>query len=125
MNASTDPIVARPAEADAESDDAELAAVLEAYLAALEAGCAPSVAELMSAHPRLADRLQLCLASLQFVEQAGAEVRATTLGDIAGTLVAGDERATLGDFRLIREIGRGGMGIVYEPSNSRSAAASH
>ena len=33
-------------------------------------------------------------------------------------------RATLGDFRIVRQVGRGGMGIVYEAQRIRSAARS-
>jgi eukaryotic-like serine/threonine-protein kinase len=109
----TDSLLTRRPENAATADDAELARVLEAYLADVEAGRAPSAAELVEAHTLLAERLGACLASLAFVEQAGGEMGAAALVDgIAGPLA--DERATLGDFRLVREIGRGGMGIVYE-----------
>jgi len=91
------------------SEDAELADVLEAYIQALEAGAAPSVEELLAQYPALADRLQRCLASLQFVEGAASQmVLPAPLDELT------DENRRLGDYRLIREIGRGGMGIVYE-----------
>lgn len=91
------------------SEDAELADVLEAYFQALEAGAAPSVEELLAQHPALADRLQRCLTSLQFVEGAASQM---VLPAPLDNLAEADRR--LGDYRLLREIGRGGMGIVYE-----------
>ncbi len=90
------------------SEDAELADVLEAYFQALESGAAPSVEELLAQHPALADRLQRCLASLQFVEGAASQmVLPAPLDDLA------DENRRLGDYRLIREIGRGGMVLPF------------
>lgn len=57
---------------------------------------------LLHDHPDLADLLEPMLAR----EQAAAQD-----GDAAGTA---DEPRVLGDYRLVREIGRGGMGVVYE-----------
>src|SRR5262249_9246274 len=88
--------------------DSRLAKVLEEYLAAVHAGAAPDRAELLSKHPSLADDLQECFASLEFINQAavGRPFEQDFVGDSAS--------GTLGDFRIIREVGRGGMGVVYE-----------
>ena len=92
------------------AEDAELVRILDAYLADLEAGRAPDPEAIIAAHPDLADRLRACLAGLQLVEGV---VPPPLVGP---TTNAGDnqELGVLGDFRLLREVGRGGMGIVYE-----------
>ncbi len=91
------------------AEDAELARVLDECLEALEA-CRPLDAEaLAAAHPAIAERLRACLASLQLVERA--------TGELAGAVpeeLRPDEPVCLGDFRLLRPVGRGGMGVVYE-----------
>jgi serine/threonine protein kinase/outer membrane protein assembly factor BamB len=84
----------------------ELAAILDQYMADLGAGRAPDRAELLEAHPTLAAQLEACLAGIEFINRA------------TGTAVPSGEPTVLGDFRLIREIGRGGMGVVYEAEQS-------
>ncbi len=78
----------------------DLVRVLDAYLADLQAGQAPDRAALVAAHPELAAQLESCLAALDFIHRA--ERPDPTMPP------------TLGDFRIVREIGRGGMGVVYE-----------
>ncbi len=78
----------------------DLVRVLDGYMADLQAGRAPNKASLLAAHPDLASQLEQCLAGIEFIHRAG---RAT-----------GDVPTQLGDFRIRREIGRGGMGVVYE-----------
>ena len=78
----------------------ELASILDNYMAALQAGRAPDRRLLVQAHPELATQLEACLAGIEFIHQA--------------TGPATDLPATLGEFRIIRELGRGGMGVVYE-----------
>jgi serine/threonine protein kinase len=93
---------------DADQDD-ELARVLDGYLRAVETGDAPSPERLIAEHPAIADRLRTCLASLRLVGQMGnAAVGVAALDQSAG------EAEQLGDYRVIRQIGRGGMGVVYE-----------
>jgi len=55
---------------------------------------------LLAAHPEHAEALQAFLSLLDVVEGVGEE--------------GGVPPASLGEFRILREIGRGGMGVVYE-----------
>lgn len=55
---------------------------------------------LLAAHPEHAEALQAFLSLLDVVEGDGEE--------------GGVPPASLGEFRILREIGRGGMGVVYE-----------
>jgi hypothetical protein len=88
-----------------------LAEILEQYLADLQAGRAPSKAALFARHPELAEDLEECLASLEYVGAIDIAPDATIFEASAG---AAATSRTLGDFRIVREIGRGGMGVVYE-----------
>jgi hypothetical protein len=68
----------KPRQSASVDKDASLAEVLDAYLAGLHAGTAPSQEELLARHPDLAGDLKECLASLAFIRQAA--LPATTAG---------------------------------------------
>jgi serine/threonine protein kinase len=93
-----------------EERDVLLIQVLEDHMAAREAGTAPPRAELLARHPELAEQLDACLASLDFIRRATASPSVPSRPEPEPALTEG----TLGDYRIVREIGRGGMGIVYE-----------
>jgi serine/threonine protein kinase/WD40 repeat protein len=74
----------------------------------------PSLTEYTDRHPELADEIRDLFPALVMVEQFGSGADRAS-DRVTGRFQPGrliPER--LGDFRIIREIGRGGMGIVYE-----------
>jgi WD40 repeat protein/serine/threonine protein kinase len=89
----------------------------EEYLAALESGHRPDRQEFLSRHAAIAQVLAGCLDGLEFM-QAANSARQSAAGhpsadsDSSPTILP--NAAPLGDFCLLREVGRGGMGIVYE-----------
>jgi serine/threonine protein kinase/tetratricopeptide (TPR) repeat protein len=68
------------------------------------------VEALLSAHPEHADSLRRLLPALRVMADLSnsAEDEGRPFGSDAAPL------GELGDFRIVREVGRGGMGIVYE-----------
>ena len=88
---------------------------LESYLDSLRAGRAYSRAEFLAEHADISPELQRCFGGLEFVEAAVAGLPGVS---VAGCLINGEPglspQTRLGDFEVLREIGRGGMGIVYE-----------
>lgn len=103
------------------SEDPRLVAAVREYMAELEAGTRPNRKDFLARHADIAADLAACLDGLAFVHSAAAEMNADRSTAPAGAeprLDAGEpDVATgkpLGDFQLIREIGRGGMGVVYE-----------
>ena len=98
--------------ARAEAADGELARALEAYLSAVEAGRPVDPDRLAAEHPAIAERA----AVLPGGPPAGRAGRGRSRRRGRGRGDRGPVRrhATLGDFRILRQVGRGGMGVVYE-----------
>lgn len=74
----------------------------------LALGQSPQIEEYAQRHPEFADVIRNALTALQHVSDS--------MADGNSTRPAADEkyRKRLGDFLIHRELGRGGMGIVYE-----------
>jgi serine/threonine protein kinase len=80
------------------------------FTSQLRGGEAPSIDDYADRHPQLAARIRTLFPLLEMMER-----EASTAGspmETPSTPTPQFER--LGDFRIIREIGRGGMGIVYQ-----------
>ena len=97
------------AETDACRDVVELAA--SEFLDRLRGGGHPSVEEFAQRHPEHADEIREVLPLVASMELWKANREAPTAGKSLPPTM-GLQR--LGDYRMIREIGRGGMGVVYE-----------
>jgi serine/threonine protein kinase len=96
-------------------DDPRVVEALDQYLAALEAGEKPSRKAFLARHAEIAEALAQCLDGMEALHVATSS--ASHSGGGIGRAGAPAERLLgmpLGDFRLVREIGRGGMGTVYE-----------
>jgi serine/threonine protein kinase len=84
----------------------------EDFAAKCRRGEHPSVAEYARNHPEHADQLREVLPPIAMMERLKA--RNLSASGSGGSASAPLVLERLGDFRIIREIGRGGMGIVYE-----------
>jgi serine/threonine protein kinase len=92
--------------------DERLNEVLLEYVEARQSGQEPDRSKLLSAHPDLREDLEAFFACQDEVERVVAPLRAT-VGQPQETPAARDF-GQLGDFRLLLEVGRGGMGVVYD-----------
>ncbi len=92
--------------------DPRVLQAVEEYLAALEAGQAPGREEFLARHSAVAAQLGEYLDGLELIHRAGSAAGPLSDDDASGDEPAGAE--PLGDFLLLRELGRGGMGVVYE-----------
>jgi serine/threonine protein kinase len=89
-----------PPPAGGNDSAAALLAVVDAYLDDLRQGKAPDRAAVLAAHAELAPRLESCLAALDFIHRTERPNPAVPPAP--------------GDFRIVREVGPGAMGVVYE-----------
>jgi serine/threonine protein kinase/Flp pilus assembly protein TadD len=95
-----------------EGSDSVLDDLVEVLTNRLQAGQSADLDEVARRHPEYVERLRLLLPALAMM----ADFRHSSSRELEGVDVAGLGRdvGVLGDFRIVREIGRGGMGVVYE-----------
>jgi WD40 repeat protein/serine/threonine protein kinase len=98
-------------------EDSGVVRAVKEYLATLEAGHKPDRQQFLERYPAIAAGLADCLDALEFVHSAAPQPEQVAIERPPCVSAIGAEtplEGLLGDFRILREIGRGGMGIVYE-----------
>ena len=94
------------------SDRDPIETLAEEFLARRRRGERPTVEEYAARHPALAEAIRAVFPAMILVDELGAGAGAAPTGDRPATRVSESEQ--VGDYRIVREIGRGGMGVVYE-----------
>jgi len=110
LNPSTSEPVPQPA-------DPRVVQALEEYWDAVESGQPPDPQAFLARHAEIAQPLAECLEGLAWVDAVACQLPSPVPSQ-SGPVVppAADVEAgiPLVDFHLLREVGRGGMGVVYE-----------
>lgn len=102
---------------DSIMDDPRVLEVVHEYQHELEQGRNPDRKHYIQRYPELSTAVKQCLEGLDLVRSGirQSKSKAGTTFVPATTVQAGELSASpLGDFQIVREIARGGMGVVYE-----------
>jgi WD40 repeat protein/serine/threonine protein kinase len=99
---------------DSSSERNPVEELAEEFAARHRRGERPSLTEYTQRYPQWADEIRDVFPALVMMEQFKPPVgEATAAGGLAPTADS-KPLERLGDYRILREIGRGGMGLVYE-----------
>lgn len=96
-----------------EADSNPVDPIAEEFVLRFRRGEHPSVTEYVDRYPDLADEIRDVLPSVALLEQLrqNRDSAAESASPVPGSEPVPEQ---IGDYRIIREIGRGGMGVVYE-----------
>ena len=88
----------------------------EEFVERFRRGERPSLSEYAARYPEHAEEIHKLFPALVVMEQIAPESEAAGLFSAADSLRGRslEHPERLGDYRVLREIGRGGMGVVYE-----------
>ncbi len=93
--------------------DQQLEAVIADYIRACETGSVPKRGEILKQHPELADELRQFFGQHDRMNQIAAPIRG--FGEsLAQDVGPGQQLSYVGNYELLEEIARGGMGVVYK-----------
>jgi serine/threonine protein kinase len=96
---------------DSADSDPRIVAAVKAFMAQLDAGQSPSLSGYLAEHADVADQLRPALEGLAMVHRGAgrpSKLEPSAVAEVEFTA------KPIGDFKIVKEIGRGGMGIVYE-----------
>src|SRR3954447_11712613 len=94
--------------------DERLAALLDDLARRQRSGDSPDLEPITRQHPDLADELRQLWAAAQMADALARPARSTITQPHSPLPQPAEPPRVFGDFDLVRELGRGGMGVVYE-----------
>ena len=105
--------IATPGE-DRADMHARLEAAMQEVLEAIDAGETWDRDVLLARYRDVREELIDCLRNLDFIQNVAPQLAEDALANPCTNASLISPQASLGDFRILRELGRGGMGVVYE-----------
>jgi serine/threonine protein kinase/WD40 repeat protein len=96
------------------AEDPRVLRAVEEILAAQQAGRRLDRRALLARHADIAPLLARCLDGLDLIQKAAPLLHDSSSGPDSSDNPVQAAGGLLGDYRLVREVGRGGMGVVYE-----------
>ena len=98
-------------DATAGFEDNRLIEAVKEFMGLLDSASAPPLDDFLRRYPDIAEELKSSLEGLALVHKAAGQLQPT---NVANSPEHEFTAKPIGDFQIVREIGRGGMGVVYE-----------